>query len=90
MQDEIKYMPDHGLGEWLSPVTLVPKLDGPFRFYVDYRKVNSLTKSDSYPLPRVDACIDALGRARFITCYDRQVMTLNIIIGVLRAVFICM
>ena len=75
MQDEIKYMLDRGLitpciSEWSSPVTLVPKPDGTFRFCVDYRKVNSLTKSDSYPLPRVDACIDALGCAKFVTKLD--------------------
>ena len=75
MQDEIKYMLDRGLitpctSEWSSPVTLVPKPDGSFRFCVDYRKVNTLTKSDAYPLPRVDACIDAIGNAKFITKLD--------------------
>ena len=75
MQDEIQYMLDRGLitpciSEWSSPVTLVPKPDGSFRFCVDYRKVNSLTKADTYPLPRVDDCIDAIGRAGFITKLD--------------------
>ena len=49
MQDEIKYMLDRGLvtpctSEWSLPVSLVSKPDGSFRFCVDYRKVNSLTK----------------------------------------------
>ena len=75
MQEEIMYMISRGLitpciSEWSSPVTLVPKPDGSFRFCVDYRKVNSLSKSDTYPLPRVDACIDAIGSAKFITKLD--------------------
>ena len=58
------------ISEWSSPVTLVPKPDGSIRFCVDYRKVNTLTKSDAYPLPRVDACIDAIGNAKFMTKLD--------------------
>ena len=46
---------------WSSPVVLVRKKDGTQRFCVDYRKLNSITKKDSYPLPRIDATLDALG-----------------------------
>lgn len=52
------------VSEWSSPVTLVPKPDGAYRFCVDYRKVNALTNADTYPLPRVDACIDNIGNAQ--------------------------
>ena len=31
-----------------------------------YRKVNSLTKKDSYSLPRVEECIICVGNAKFI------------------------
>ena len=36
-----------------SPVTLVPKGEG-WRFFIDYRKINQVTKRDRYPVPRID------------------------------------
>lgn len=34
------------------------------------RKVNSVTKSDSFPLPRMDDCIDLVGSAKFVSKFD--------------------
>ena len=39
---------------WVSPIVLVRKKDGTFRFCVDYRGLNSVTKKDNFPLPRID------------------------------------
>ena len=50
---------------WASPVVLVRKKDGSFRYCIDYRKLNAVTKKDSYPLPRIDDSLDQLGQARF-------------------------
>lgn len=70
LKEEIDYMLDHGIIEpsqskWASSCMLVDKPDGTVRFCTDYRKVNALTKADSYPIP-----IDKIGRAKYITKCD--------------------
>ena len=45
---------------WASPVVLVKKKDGTNHFCIDYRKVNTVTRKDTYPLPRVDDLLDTL------------------------------
>ena len=57
---------------WSSPVVLLEKLDGEYRFCVDYRKLNRVTKKDAYPLPRIDETLDALGNASIFTTMDLQ------------------
>lgn len=75
MQKEIDYMLENNIielsdSEWSSPCILVPKSDQTFRFCTDYRKVNSVTKTDSYPIPRVDDCIDQVGSASYVSKFD--------------------
>ena len=55
---------------WSSPCLLTPKPDGSFRFVTDFRKVNAVTKTDCYPLPRIDSLIDKVGNARFVSKFD--------------------
>ena len=57
---------------WSSPVVLVKKKDGTTRFCVDYRKLNAVTRKDSYPLPRIDDALDALSGAKYFTTLDLQ------------------
>ncbi|GFT71205.1 hypothetical protein TNCV_3002051 [Trichonephila clavipes] len=41
-----------------------------WRFCVDYRKLNSVTKKDVYPLPRIDDTLDCLKGAKFFSSMD--------------------
>ena len=55
---------------WSSPCVLVQKKDGSTRFCVDYRKVNDLTRTITYPLPLIDDLLQQLDRCRFMTSLD--------------------
>ena len=72
---EVEFLLENNLAvpsqsQWASPCILVPKGDGTFRMCTDFRKVNQLTISDSYPLPRIDDIIDEIGNATFVTKLD--------------------
>ena len=55
---------------WSSPIILVRKRDGSTWFCIDYRKVNSVTRKDAYPLPRVDDILDTLGGSKWFSTID--------------------
>lgn len=46
--------------EWASPIVLAPKKDGTLRFREGYRELNAVAVRDSYPIPRMEECIDSL------------------------------
>lgn len=61
---------EHSTSPWGSPALLVQKPDGSFRFVVDYRELNKVTRIDPYPLPNIQETISQLGAARFFTVMD--------------------
>lgn len=75
LEKEVEYLLAHRLAEpsfssWSSPCILVTKSDQSYRFCTDYRKLNSLTKPDCFPLPRIDDCVDRVGSAQFVSKFD--------------------
>ena len=60
----------HSKSEWASPVLLVQKKDGSKRLCVDYRKVNDVTRNDSYPLPLIKQIFDSMGGAQYFSALD--------------------
>ena len=58
---------------WASPVVMVRKRDGSHRFCVDDRELNSVTKADTFLLPRIDDPLDQLGQARYFSTLDLAV-----------------
>ena len=53
-----------------APVLFVSKKEGTMRMCSDYRGLNSLTRRDAYPLPRIDELLDRLTGAKVFTKLD--------------------
>ena len=59
-----------GTSPWSSPIVLELKKDGNYQFCVDFRRVNSVTKKHTHPMPRVDDILDQLGGASCFSTMD--------------------
>ena len=52
---------------YASNIVLVRKKDNTYRCCIDYRQLNSVTRKDAYPLPRIDVCLDAMANAKWFS-----------------------
>jgi len=58
------------LSPWASPVCHVKMKDDTYRFCVDYRKVNAVSKKDAFPIPDIHNALDHLRGARYFATFD--------------------
>ena len=52
-----------------APVLFIKK-EGGFRFYVDYRGLNDITRKDRYPLPLIKETLSGILKARYFIKLD--------------------
>ena len=55
---------------WASPFVAVKKKTGDWRFCIDSRELNAITKKDNYPLPNINDALDYLCGANIFTSLD--------------------
>lgn len=55
---------------WSSPVVIVKKRDNSRRFCVDFRRLNDVTIKDAYRLPHIQATLDKLRGAQYLSTLD--------------------
>ena len=77
INEQVEKMLDRGIIEkstspWVSPVVLVKKKDGSWRFCVDYRRLNAITTKDVYPLPRIEEALARLEGSAYFSIMDLE------------------
>jgi len=46
--------------EWAFPVCLLKKTDGSYRFCIDYRRINAVSRKDGFSIPDIQVALDSL------------------------------
>ena len=75
VREQLKKMLELGVIEkstspWSSPILLVPKSDGTYRFCIDFRKLNGKCVKDPVPMPRMDDVFSQIGNASVFSALD--------------------
>ena len=54
----------------VAPIIFVKKPGGGLRFCVDYRRLNEISRKDSYSIPRIDETLRTIAAAKYISKVD--------------------
>jgi hypothetical protein len=57
--------------KWVSPLIVMPKKNGKWHIYVDYKELNKATLKDYFTLPFIDQVLDTLVGKKFFSFLDR-------------------
>ena len=55
---------------WSFPLVAAPKKNGKIRWCVDYRRLNAITKKDTFPLPHIEDNLVRLSHSQVFSCLD--------------------
>jgi hypothetical protein len=60
------------ISPWSSPAIIVKKEGKPDRLCIDYRRLNKMLVSDSFPMPRIDAILTRLKNKGYYSAFDAK------------------
>ena len=75
IDNQVETMRQQGLiensrSDWASNIVLARKKDGSLRLCIDYRQLNLSSEKNTYPLPLITSCLDALGGSKWFSTFD--------------------
>ena len=56
--------------QWVSPLIIIPKNNGKWRVFIDYRDLNKATLKYHFPLPFIDKVLDTLAGNKYFSLLD--------------------
>ena len=58
------------ISDWAAAPVIVRKKCGSYRYCLDYRGLNSVTRKDNFPLPLIEECLDTLADNQYFSTLD--------------------
>ena len=66
----VNFIKEAQFATWLANVVMVPKPNQKWRMCVEFTDLNKACPKDCYPLPRIDALIDATSGFKLLSFLD--------------------